>query len=304
MPASQRAAPLPPTGVDLRLLPIDLPDGVTKLSLYVTPFNGREELAKQLQPLAAHLTQVLGLPVDVSVAASYGSLVDDLVAKRVDIALISPLSYVLAREKDNGIHLLARTLTLGATDYASYIVVRSDDKAETLRDLNGRTIALVDEMSTAGYLFPLAALRQAGLTPGHEIKTKFLGSHINALHAVMAGQVDAAAISSGVLTLSRETWAGVPDLASVRILHHAGRIPYDALCARADLPKSGAQKLAWAFQGLNTSTRVGRAVLSHTEGMTGWIAAQDLDYDGIRRVLKQVRGQDAPRDDRPGAHDQ
>ncbi len=304
MPASQHAAVLPPNGVDLRLLPADLPGGVTKLSLYVTPFNGREELAKQLQPLAAHLTQVLGLPIDVSVAASYGSLVDDMVAKRVDIALFSPLSYVLAREKDPGIHLLARTLTLGAIDYASYIVVRSDDKAETLRDLKGRTIALVDEMSTAGYLFPLAALRQAGMAPGLDIHTKFLGSHIKALHAVMAGQVDAAAISSGVLTLSRETWAGVPDLASVRILHHAGRIPYDALCARADLPRSGAQKLAWAFQGLNTSTRVGRAVLSHTEGMTGWIAAQDPDYDGIRRVLKQIRGQNAPHDDRLGAHDQ
>lgn len=279
------AAPVPPAHAVLTLLPGDLPPGTQQLRLGITPYDAPDALRLQFQALAAHLTKTLGIPVVLHVAPTYAAMLDEVSEGRVDLALLSPLSYVLARRRAPGLELLARTLSFGATDYASFIVVRADSPATRLGDLRGRRVAGVDALSTAGFLFPFASFLDHGVDPDRDLKLEFAGTHAAALAAVVNGKADAAAISSGTIASGQDL--SRVDLGEVRILYKAGRIPYDAVCARPGLPASGTHKIAWAFQGVDTRTRHGREVLARAPGLTGWIQGQDAAYDGVRRVLER-----------------
>jgi phosphonate transport system substrate-binding protein len=274
----------------LQFQPVDLPAEQTRLRLGVTPYLARHLLHAQFQPLAAALQADTGVPIDLVVADTYESLVQRVANGTVDIALLSPLSYVEARQRDPKLQLLARTLSYGSIDYSSYIVVRAEDGYQTLRDLAGHAIAWVDPLSTSGFLFPYEAFLEAGLDPEHAFShVEWAGTHTAALKALLDRRVDAAAISSGTLA---EDQTGAA--AEVRILYKAGRIPYDAVCARSGLPASGARKLAVAFQRLDTRTRHGRDVLAHAPGISGWVATTDDVYDEVRTVAAQVEAHRHP----------
>lgn len=292
----QPALPAPPTGAALRLQPVDLPAGQTVLHLGVTPYSTPAILRAELQPIAAYLQEVLGVPVDLHIASNYEDLVTKFAQGTVDISLFSPLSYVQARRRVPDLHLLARSLSYGATSYASYLLVRVDDPARILTDLKGRRVAWVDPYSTAGYLFPYDALLAEGIDPERDLRsTQFAGTHEAALTALLSGQVDAAAVSSSTLIMKRGDPSLGLDLGSLRILARTGRIPYDATCARPGIPASGVRKVAWALQGLDTRSRRGRAVLATAEGLTGWIPASDDEYDGVRAVLDRVQAHRDPK---------
>ena len=286
----QPALPATPTGAALRLDAVDLPAGQTVLHLGVTPYSTPAILRAELQPIADYLRDVLGVPVELHIASNYEDLVAQFAEGKVDISLFSPLSYVQARRRVPDLHLLARSLSYGATSYASYVLVRVDDPARSLADLKGRRIAWVDPFSTAGYLFPYDALLADGVDPERDLRSAyFAGTHEAALAALLLGQVDATAVSSSTLIMKRGDPSLGLDLGSLRILARTGRIPYDATCARPAIPASGVRKIAWALQGLDTRSRRGRAVLAAAEGLTGWIPAEDDVYDGVRAVLDRVQ---------------
>lgn len=279
-----RQATAPWTVPSLRLQAVDLPAEQTRLRLGITPYLARQQMYHQFQPLADALAADTGVPVDLVLADSYESLVQRVALGSVDLALLSPLSYVEARQRDAKLQLLARTLSYGSVDYSSYVLVRADDPAQSLTDLKNRRIAWVDALSTSGFLFPYAAFLDHGMDPEVDFAAVvWAGTHSAALHMLLDGRVDAAAVSSG--TLAEDP---IGSIAEVRILYKAGRIPYDALCARSGLPASGARKIAVAFQRLDTRTRHGREVLAHAPGISGWIAAADEDYRDVRATAEQV----------------
>ena len=153
-------------------------------------------------------------------------------------------------------------------------------------------MAFVDEHSTSGYFLPYAAFLREGIDPEKAFdKTVFTRDHTSAVRDLVEGRVDAAATASGMLDATRNSAKGGKpfDRGSIRILYKAGRIPYDALVANPVLPKTGATKIAWAFISLSTRTAEGREVYAATEEISGWRSAKDADYDGVRRILAQVR---------------
>ena len=64
----------------------------------------------------------------------------------------------------------------------------------TIQDLKGLNVAWVEQTSAAGYLFPRAALLQAGLKPAELFKTEtFVGDHAAVCKAVLDGKADVGA---------------------------------------------------------------------------------------------------------------
>ena len=273
---------------DLHLAPGDLPASITKLRFGITPYLAARQLHVQMQPVADEVGAALGIGIEVTVTQTYGELVDAMARGTMDIALLSPLTYVLAKERQPDLQLLARTMTYGSTDYSSYLAVRADSSLQGLSDLKGKRIAFVDPLSASGFLFPYVAILDGGLDPKKDFQhLEFSGTHPASLQAVASGRVDAAAISSGTLT---EDQSGAS--AEVRILFKAGRVPYDALCARAGLSPAVIAKLSTVFQHIDTRSRRGREILGRATGISAWIAAQDRDYDDVRAVLSRVRHHD------------
>jgi phosphonate transport system substrate-binding protein len=279
----------PPMGKETRLLAVDLPAGVTRLRLGVTPYTTRERAATDMAGVIEYMQERLGMPVDLVAASNYQELIGITQRREVDVALLAPTSYVEAKGLDPALQLVARTLTHGAPEYASYLVVRVDDPSRGIEDLRGRRVAWVDPLSASGYLYPRLALSELGVNPDSFFASQtFYGTHEDAVTAVIDHRADVAAVASGIFERIGRVATGEVDRGSLRVLHKAGRIPYDALVVRADIPRSGAQKIGWTFVGLSTRTPQGRRILRPTWSITGWIPAEDSVYDSARATLRQV----------------
>jgi len=280
--------PDPPTGEATRLMAADLDPGVTRLRLGITPYTQESRERRDLAPLVAHVSEALGIPVELVSSGSYGELVAAITEERVDVALLSPVSYVQARAIQPALHLAARAISQGSPEYSSYIIVRRDDPAHTLADLRGRRMAWVDRLSGSGYLYPRHVLRQAGLDPERMFASaQFYGTHEAAMAALLRGEVDAAAVASGALALPCK--AGEAQTArGFRVLHKCGKLPYDALAVRAGMGREALKKITWVFQGLNNRTEYGRKVLADTWAISGWMPADESVYEGVRAHLEAM----------------
>lgn len=278
----------PPQGEATRLVAGDLDPAITVLRLGVTPYTQEDRTRRELAPLIDYLRRSLGFAVELVPSATYGALVSALTENQVDIAMLSPASYVQARRINPGIQLAARALSQGSPEYSAYIIVRRDDRAQNLADLRGRKMAWVDKLSGSGYLYPMQVLRNAKLDPAELFSRQTLyGTHDAALAALLLGEADAAAVASGALSRTCQA-ADINSARGIRVLHKCGRLPYDALVVRSGIGYQALKKIAWVFQGLNNRTEHGRRILAGTWNLSGWMPADDSVYDGVREHMDQL----------------
>ena len=285
--AGSYEAPEVPKGAKIKLDESDLPPNTRELRFGVTPYLGTERTKRGFLPITQYLSRVLGIPVKLVIADSYKQLIDKVVSKEVDFASLSPISYVLAKERAPYLQILVQEIAGGATSFSSYFIVRSKQNAQTVSALKGKRIAFVDLSSTSGFVIPYAWLLENGLRPQRDFVPCLAGDHPKAIQALIDGRVDLAATGSGMLRSAAKGPTG--DTRAVRIVAKAGRIPFDPVCARGEISKAGAQKIAYAFMALNVRTSEGRKTLSNSPRISGWIPAIDTQYDAIRRELSRVR---------------
>ena len=284
----------PPAPASLTITAAELP--AEQLRLGLAPIVAPADMVAQHRNLAVWLEEALGVPVVLVVADSYLDLIDRLLAHTVDLAILPPATFALARDRSPAIRLLASQIAGGATSYSSYIIVRRDAPFEGLQDLRGKRVSLVDEASASGFILPWATFLDHGLDPRRDFASvRFAGNHASAIADVLAGRADAAATYSGMLDYTRRTAGATAEAADLRILHKAGRIPYDALCAAPGLSAHLDAHITAAFMAMDTRSARGRHIYAGTSNhVSGWAPPSEQHYDGIRATMARVaahRGQ-------------
>ncbi len=256
------------------------------LTFGMTPVVGVASTRTRFAPLAAHLAEQLGRPVQLLVTGSYGELVDRVARGQVDLVKLSPLAYVRARHRLPELELIALQVARGSTDYSSYLVARRDNPHALRSRLAGARACFADPGSTSGYLFPLAWLRRNGLDPETALgAVAFGGDHRACLEGLFAGRWDVAATWTGALRDARADGRPVGDLV---IVAKTGRIPYDAWCLRPGLDGGLSRAIRRILLRTNSLDREGRRVLAPTLGINGWVPVADETYDGVRRVEAEL----------------
>jgi phosphonate transport system substrate-binding protein len=289
-----RAPPPPPSRDGLALPPGSLPTASLRLGL--APIVSADLMRAQHQGLADYLAETLAVPVDLIVADSYADIVTRLIEGRIDIAILPPATFAMARARSPDVKLLASQVAGGATSYSSYIVVRREAPYASLHDLEGKRVAFVDEASASGFLLPWVAFLDHDIDPRRAFASAhFAGNHVSAIMAVIDGRADAAATYSGMLDYTRRAGTASPEAADLRILHKAGRVPYDALCASPALKPETAARITAAFMSVDTSSTLGRKIYAKTSNhVSGWMRADEAQYESIRMTIARVathRGQ-------------
>ncbi len=237
--------------------------------------------------LTEALSRRTGLPVDTVLVDRYEDLPDGLAKGFLEAAIIPPLEYVRAHDRDPCLRSRLTMVFDGAVRYSAFIVARQDSGLTDLRQLAGRSVAFVDQNSASGWLFPVARLAQMGINPFLDLsETQFLGSHRRVIEAVLDGRVDAGATYLGGIQAAR---AEGLDVSSLTLLGITGRIPYDAFVVRPDLDPSQARQLVEALQSIRSNTPEGRAALAAFPSGNGFTATSDSFYEPVREVLKLVR---------------
>lgn len=144
------------------------------------------------RPLAQHLAQRLGRPVELRTVDTWEGLAKSLANGETDLALMGPWGYVLANHAA-GAQAISTILYDGKPEYFALIVTHPDSGIRTVADLKGRSFAFGDKGSTSGYLIPLHFFMTQGIDPERQFSKVVYTKHQAIETQVAAGQLDAGA---------------------------------------------------------------------------------------------------------------
>ena len=254
------------------------------LRIGLVPFETGEELLRNIQPLLDVIEKGMGVEVRPSVAADYTGVVEALKSKQLDVAFLSPASYVLAQQ-EAGVKIIVKSQRNGSPYYYGAIIVRADSPIRTVKDLKGHTFSFGDPISTTGHIFARKMMLEAGLKPDTDLdKVIYSGSHDATILAVLNGKVDAGATYADDNQGHSSAWSrflSPEDVKKIRVVAYTEAIPSDSICVSKEFPDAEAQRLQKTILDYSRSPE-GAALIKKLYHFDGYVAATDADYKAIR----------------------
>jgi phosphonate transport system substrate-binding protein len=255
------------------------------LVMALTPSRDPTALQEAGDAFARTLTRLSGVPIRAQVASDYAGVVEALRSRRVDLAFVHPVGYVLAN-REAGCMILVRDIWQGKTAYTARFWVRKDGGLRRLEDLRGKTIAFVDPASSSGYIYPMVLLIKRGLVRDRDPRTffkdaLFSGTHEAALQSVLRGRVDAAASFDLAPQIHLKDKALIDQLAFVA---ETPPIPEAGICARSGLPADALGRLKRALLSIKKPEH--EALLKQVYDIDGFVEASDADYQPVRDAIE------------------
>ncbi len=236
--------------------------------------------------LGDYLSKKTGVGVKFTILSRYGNIIDRFTAENMDGAFFGSFTGALAIEK-LGVIPLARPVNLDNTSsYRGYLFARRDSKIRDISGMKGKKMAYVEKATTAGYLFPLAYLKEHGVKDVDHFfsSSYFAGSHDAAIHAVLEGQADVGAAKHSIYDRMKADDARVTrDLV---ILAESPWVPSNGLCVRKGLDEELKRKLKQALLDLNKDPE-GAAVLKQF-GALRFIDTNVSDYRPVFEMAKKA----------------
>ncbi len=262
------------------------------IRIYFTPSVDAKRISFNAVALTDYLHKKTGYYFTTAVPASYVAVVEAFGSDKVDIAAINTFSYLMANAK-YGAEAKLRVVREGnQTTYKGQIITRYDSGINTLKDINGRTMAYVDPSSTSGYILPKAMLDSMGVKPS---ETVFAMRHDNVVTMVYQGQAAAGATyyappdteTGEIMDARMRVLKQFPDVAQkVKIIGFTQDIPNDPWVFRKSLNETMKEKIIDALLDF-VKTPAGKKALFDIYDITGLVRTKDSDYDGLRKLLEQ-----------------
>lgn len=236
--------------------------------------------------LGEYLSRKTGIPVEFTILTRYGNIVENFTADKLDGAFFGSFTGALAIRK-LGVVPLARPVNMdGSSTYHGLLLVRKNSGITSVAAMRGKRMAFVDKATTAGYLFPLAYLREHGASgdPSFFSETFFTGSHDAAIIAVLDGKADIAAAKHSVYDRVEKENPRIK--AELLIIDRSPSVPSNGLCVRPDLPGDLQDKLKRALLGLEADP-AGQGVLKEF-GALRFIETTAADYRPVFEMASQA----------------
>ncbi|MCM3628580.1 phosphate/phosphite/phosphonate ABC transporter substrate-binding protein [Paenibacillus glycanilyticus] len=269
----------------------------TELTVQFVPSQNADTLEAKAKPLEKLLSDKLGIPVKVSVSTDYNTIIEAMASKKVDVGFLPPTAYVLAKEK-GAAEVMLQAQRFGVDDatgapttdlvdnYKSMIIVKKDSPIKTIADLKGKKIAYQNVTSSAGYVWPAAALMDAGLDPLKDVQPVTVKGHDQGVLAVLNGDVDAAAIFQDARTIVQKDYPKVFE--DTRVLAFTEPIPNDTISVRSDMNADWFAKIQQAFIDIGTDTE-GHQIIFDVYSHQGYVKSDDRVFDIVRQYNEKVK---------------
>ncbi len=266
------------------------------LTIQFVPSQAATKLQARAKPLEKMLSKRLGIPVHVSMSTDYNTVVEAMKSKKVDVGFLPPDGYVLAH-KQGAADLLLQAERYGvkqpggkATNqlvksYRAEILVKKGSKIKNWKDLKGKSISVQNPTSTAGYVFPVAELKQKGLDVTKDCKLVTVTGHDQAVLNVLNGDTDAAFVFEDARNIVKKDNPKI--MSQVVPIYFTKPIPNDTISVIPSMSKSFRKKLAKAFIAVGKS-KEGKKVIESVYSHEGYAYAKDSDFNIIRKYDKIV----------------
>ncbi len=252
------------------------------------PSENVQQVAQNAQPIVDILQKKLAIEVQAFVATDYTGVVEALRANKLDIAFLSPASYVLAKSEAN-VHVVLKSHRKGLPYYYAAIITHADSAIRTLGDLRHKTFAFGDPLSTTGHILPKKMFRENGIDPTKDFKNViYSGGHDATVLAVLNRKVDAGATFSNFPDSKDAAWTQYlkdpEERKKIRAIAYSEPIPADNLVINGNMDPELAKKISGIFLELSQDA-AGKKMLRDLYQIDGFVSATDQDYDSVRKAF-------------------
>jgi phosphonate transport system substrate-binding protein len=249
-----------------------------KFGVYAT--DSRADVEQKFRPalaaLESDLTDRLGETVTITlkISPTYEGGLDDLVNGDVDFTRLGPASYVLGKERQRRLSILAMESKNGAKTFNGIICVAMDSDIDSVAELRGRSFAFGNEQSTIGRYLSQLHLVESGIRAQDLSGYEYLGRHDKVGIAVGRGEFDAGALKQS--TFNKLVKKGVP----IRVLVTFPNVTKPWV-GRAGLKRRIRKALQAALLDM-TDPKALKALK-----VDGMFPGKDSDYAVIRESIKE-----------------
>jgi phosphonate transport system substrate-binding protein len=222
----------------------------TPLRVVLIPADGGTEdgTLADYRPIFGAVAHETGLKFDLRAAQSYSAVVEAMCNGTADIAFVGPVTFLQARKRGCA-EILAVSVTSGQSIYYSAFFARRGGGITSLTDIRGKRAAFGDVNSTSSFVYPVAMLVEAGIDPVRDLRSvRLTGSHASGLSALIANQVDVAAMSFE--SYNKALRAKMPGAGDVVAIARSEPIPNAPLIMSTRLPEATKAVLRSAFQSI------------------------------------------------------
>jgi phosphonate transport system substrate-binding protein len=231
-----------------------------------------------LKQLEADLRARTGQPVRIRlrIFKTYDKAINVLVDGKVDFVRFGPASYVIAKQRNADIALLAMEHKNGKKRFQGVVIVAEDSPIKQLSDLRGRRFAFGDKNSTIGRYLVQAELLKAGLRTRDLAAYEYLGRHDKVAKAVLLGDFDAG-------SLKYNTYNTFNSEGKLRVIHYFDNVTKPWV-ARAGLDPSVFRDLQASLIALNAPAAL------KTLKSSGFLSTTDDEYQFVRDAIERSGG--------------
>lgn len=250
------------------------------LNFGVYATDSRADVERQFRPalvaLEMDLTDRLGetVMIDMKISPTYEGGLNDLVQGRVDFTRLGPASYVLGKDQQPEISILAIESKDGAKMFNGIICVAIDSDIESVAQLRGKSFAFGDEQSTIGRYLSQLYLVENGIHEGGLSRYEYLGRHDKVGIAVGRGEFDAGALKQS--TFNKLVRKSVP----IRVLVTFTNVTKPWV-ARAGMDGRIQEALQAALFDMTDATALKALKID------GMLPGSDADFEVIRQSIKE-----------------
>ena len=252
-----------------------------------------EETVAELQlykPITDRMEKLTGKKIEFFMPTSYASVVEGMLSKFVDVAVLGPYSYVIANSKDSEVEVFATYakkpgyLQEEGPGYRGVLISKKGSGIKTISDTKGKLVGLTDPGSTSGNLVPRVVFSEKiGMDiDGYFKKVVYTGSHELSTVAVDQGKVDVAFVASH--RFDNVVAKGEVKLEDFNVIWSSPPIPQDPFVYRSTLCEDIKENIRNTFLGLKDDPNA-QAFLENVKSNT-FVPMSSADYYVIRDLKK------------------
>lgn len=229
------------------------------------------------------LSSGMGREIELVQRRTYQEITGLLLERSVDAAWLCGYPYL---QHADLLDLVAVPVWRGSPRYQSYLIVGTEDRAESLTDLQGGTHAFSDPDSNSGYLVTATDLRRMGeQVEGFFSRSIFTFGHRNVVRAVADGLMRSGSVDGYVWEALEVIEPGLT--ARTRVIARSEWLGFPPVCARRDsLASDPVQALQTALMSL-AETEEGRQALRSLQ-LDGFRQATPALFDGIADRMRDM----------------
>lgn len=267
-----------------------------ELNVQFVPSQAATELESRAKPLEKMLSDRLGIPVHVSMSTDYNTVVEAMKSKKVDVGFLPPNGYVLAH-KQNAADVLLQAQRYGVKQpggrptknlvntYRAEILVKKGSNIKSWKDLKGKSISIQSPTSSAGYVYPIAELKEKGLDVKKSCKLVTVTGQDQSVLNVLNGDTDAAFVFEDARTIVKKDNPKI--MSQVVPIYFTKPIPNDTISVVPSMSKSFRKKLANAFIDIGKSKK-GKKIIESIYTHEGYVTSKDSDFNVVRKYEKII----------------